>query len=457
MKKFLSVILSALMIVSMMVGFAYADEPLMTISENPNSIPSLESLDKVDINVFSDEVALSGYEVFRSLNEDSEYGEEPFFTTTNQKYNNTLATAGNGYYYKVRAYVLVDGVKYYTNWSNVCYSMVKDNSTPMTKITSYESADASFTVSGSNMQEALDNIVITASTKLVNRNGKPAVTVSWDVEAKKTLKDIEKNTPREDLGGMTLAQVEKIIDFWKDVDWSYYVPAETTTQGSGQQGDDCLAAGTRITMADGSLKNIEDIVYGDEVLTYNHEAGKFEGQEVYLAWKSETKKCAFTLHFTNGIDLSVIGDHCLFEKESLSYAAIFENTAEQFIGKHFYNATSGRYEELLSVSYETEPVEYYEIYTEYNANCIAESMLNVALDDSERLNMYKFYDDLTIDHEQLANDIAEFGLYEYHNNSGFPKEIYDMIGWKYVNVMVGKGLGTMEDFNRRKEEFKAYL
>jgi len=218
-------------------------------------------------------------------------------------------------------------------------------------------------------------------------------------------------------------------------------------------GTDCLAAGTKITMADGTLKNIEEIAEGDEVLTYNHETGRFEAQKVYLAWAGATPKRAFTLRFTNDIEISVIGDHCFFEKESLSYVAIFEDTADEFIGKHFYNAATGRYEELLAVIDETTPVDYYEIYTEYNGNCIAEGMLNVAYDSSEMLNIYKFNEDLTIDHEQLANDIATYGLYEYVENDRYSKELFDAVNWKYIFVMVGKGFGTMDDFHARANAF----
>lgn len=39
----------------------------------------------------------------------------------------------------------------------------------------------------------------------------------------------------------------------------------------------CFIAGTEITMANGDVKNIEDVVVGDEVLTYNEESGENEG------------------------------------------------------------------------------------------------------------------------------------------------------------------------------------
>lgn len=198
-------------------------------------------------------------------------------------------------------------------------------------------------------------------------------------------------------------------------------------------------------MADGSQKNIENIVEGDKVLTFNHETGEYEAQTVWLAWKCEAPKCAFTLNFTNGVKLSVIGDHALFEKESLTYVSIYENNAESFVGKHFYNAATGAYEELLSVTYETEPVDYYEIYTEYNYNCIAEGMLNAPCDNVMFLNIYKFDEDLTANAEQLQKDIETYGMYEYPADATYEKELYDALRWKYANIVVGKGFATWEE------------
>lgn len=42
----------------------------------------------------------------------------------------------------------------------------------------------------------------------------------------------------------------------------------------------CFPAGTKVTMGDGSEKNIEDIVIGDEVLSYNEELGIKESKKV---------------------------------------------------------------------------------------------------------------------------------------------------------------------------------
>lgn len=66
-----------------------------------------------------------GYEVFRSLKRYSGFGTTPIFKTTNEKYYNTAIKKGNKYYYKVRAYKVIDGEKVYTDWSTKAWRTVK--------------------------------------------------------------------------------------------------------------------------------------------------------------------------------------------------------------------------------------------------------------------------------------------------------------------------------------------
>jgi len=235
----------------------------------------------------------------------------------------------------------------------------------------------------------------------------------------------------------------------------------TAIDGSGVSascsvgGGGCFAAGTKITMADGTQKNIENIEIGEKVLTFNHETGKCEAQKVYFVYAYEAPAHGFTMHFTNDIDITIVADHDFFVKEDLQYVKIFQGTARSYIGKHFYNAVDKRYEELLSVTEVSDPVYHYMIYTEYNANCFANRLLTVSPDTECSVNIYKFNEDLSIDHTQLAKDIAKFGLYEYPANASYSKELFDALGWKYIYIMVGKGFGTWDDFVARQEAFLA--
>ena len=53
-------------------------------------------------------------------------GYKKAFTTTKMSYKNTKGLKkGVKYYYKVRAYKVVDGKTYYSDWSNKAYRVAK--------------------------------------------------------------------------------------------------------------------------------------------------------------------------------------------------------------------------------------------------------------------------------------------------------------------------------------------
>ena len=70
-------------------------------------------------------VKFDGYEVFRSTKKNSGYGKKPIFTTKTGVYYNTTVKRGKTYYYKMRGYIEIDGVKYYSKWSKKAWRKVK--------------------------------------------------------------------------------------------------------------------------------------------------------------------------------------------------------------------------------------------------------------------------------------------------------------------------------------------
>ena len=65
-----------------------------------------------------EDVQFDGFEIYRSTKKNSGYGKLPFFTTTKTNYTNTKnLKAGKTYYYKVRAFVVINGEKVYTEYS----------------------------------------------------------------------------------------------------------------------------------------------------------------------------------------------------------------------------------------------------------------------------------------------------------------------------------------------------
>jgi len=208
----------------------------------------------------------------------------------------------------------------------------------------------------------------------------------------------------------------------------------------------CFAAGTLITMADGSKKRIEDITLDDRIRTFDHEAGSLSSEGLYYIYKSIVKSNSFTLTFDSGATLEIVDCHDLLEKESRKYVTISQNKADSFVGKSFYNAELGIWDKLTKVTINNTPVEYYSIYSSYHINCIANGFLTVPDDVDYTLNIYELDENLKADAEQLAADIAKYGLTD---PATFPEfadviDVLEKANIKYCKIAIGKGLITWE-------------
>jgi len=204
----------------------------------------------------------------------------------------------------------------------------------------------------------------------------------------------------------------------------------------------CLSAGTRITMADGSVKKVENIVEGDLIRTFDHEAGCITSAKVCLAYKGENQARSLDLTFASGKKLSIVGTHDLLLENTRKYVRVNGGNVASFVGKRFYNAESGSWDELVSYANGT-PVDYYCIYSAKHLNCIAEGMLTCPDDVDFNLNIYELDASLKADAAQLAADIAKYGLCDIARD--FPEfaqyqSQMENLGCKYVYIAIGKGL-----------------
>ena len=78
--------------------------------------------------VQGDYAMADGMRVYKSTKKNSGYGATPYFITkagATQYKNTKELKKGTRYYYKVRAYVEIDGVKYYSDYSNKAYRIAK--------------------------------------------------------------------------------------------------------------------------------------------------------------------------------------------------------------------------------------------------------------------------------------------------------------------------------------------
>ena len=71
------------------------------------------------------DIEFEGVAIYRSTKKNTGYGKKSIYVSKSDKYINTAVKSGKKYYYKVRAFVTIDGEKVYTDYSYKAYRTVK--------------------------------------------------------------------------------------------------------------------------------------------------------------------------------------------------------------------------------------------------------------------------------------------------------------------------------------------
>lgn len=208
----------------------------------------------------------------------------------------------------------------------------------------------------------------------------------------------------------------------------------------------CLIPSTLITMADGSKKEVKDVVAGDELLVFNHETGQLDSSPVIFNDSEPMNNVnVINLNFSNGKQVGVIYEHGFFDLTLGKYVYIDENNAMDYIGHEFYVADGGS-ARLNSVNIVEEYTECYSPVTAYHLNYFTEDMLSMPGGIEGFFNIFEYGKDLKYIDESKQADIALYGLFTYEDFKDIlPYEVYCMFPASYLKVSIGKGYITWED------------
>lgn len=160
--------------------------------------------------------------------------------------------------------------------------------------------------------------------------------------------------------------------------WGSYEETFTSTINPGDTIEisvdnySCLAKGTKITLADNTYKNIEDITYDDEILVWNFDEGKFDSAKPLWIKKAESCPRYNLLKFSDGSELKTIDQHRIFNKQKGMFT--YPMTDDTPIGTITFNE---KCEEVTLISKEvvSEEVEYYNVITNHHINLFGNSIL----------------------------------------------------------------------------------
>lgn len=134
----------------------------------------------------------------------------------------------------------------------------------------------------------------------------------------------ESNVYITDDENITLTEIDV-----EDTD-TYIISGSTSFNSVVAHNSPCFVAGTEITLEGGDVKNIEDVVVGDSVLTYNHESNETEYKLVEQVI-SKNVDSTVKYVFENGKELEATLDHPLYSSNG-EYVSFSPNLTKEKYG-----------------------------------------------------------------------------------------------------------------------------
>lgn len=226
---------------------------------------------------------------------------------------------------------------------------------------------------------------------------------------------------------------------------TYYfrMPAGDVTISSSSTS--CLLPNTLVLMSDGSYKEVQYIVSGDELLVFNHETGRIETSFVtFNDYEEESLFTVINLHFTNNHSIGVIYEHGFFDLDLMTYVYITEGNYLDYIGHRFYGI-DGEY--ILDDAYiSEETVKVYSPITCNTFNYFTEGLLSMPGGIEGLFNYFDYDDSLKYDEDDYNWCIENIGLFTFEDLEffGVSRETFDAYNAKYFKIAMAKGLLTEE-------------
>lgn len=155
----------------------------------------------------------------------------------------------------------------------------------------------------------------------------------------------------------------------------------------------CLIEGTKILLADGSYKNIEDIEYTDLLAVYDHLNGGIT--YVYPVWikKAEIISIYEKVTFDDGSNIKFTGKHCIYDCEKNEYVDV-SNKEEFNVGSKVLKIEDNKLKRVTvtRIEYIEEKVKCYDVLSTTNYNVIANGFITTDIITQYANVLYDFDD-----------------------------------------------------------------
>ena len=223
------------------------------------------------------------------------------------------------------------------------------------------------------------------------------------------------------------------------------VTVSYTTSGT------CIAAGTLVTLADGSAVPVESLTGGEQLLVWNFFTGKACAAPILFVEENLPQlQNIITLTFSNGSTVRIAEEHAFFSRQAGRFLFLREDAA-QYIGTEFCVQGQGglTFATLTNVKVAAEYVAVYSPVPVRNLAFFVNGVLSAPANVQGFVDIFRTdLSCMAYDRAQMQADIAKYGLltYEQFVAMGYdvPEEIFYAFCGEYLAVSLGKGLITAE-------------
>lgn len=209
----------------------------------------------------------------------------------------------------------------------------------------------------------------------------------------------------------------------------------------------CLIEGTKVRLADGTYKNIEEIKYDDLLAVYNHEDGGITYE--YPIWIEKATKVNYyqLTSFSDGTTLKTFGSHGVFSLDQLKYVSVTDIKVGDKIAKI---ASDGSIIPIIVTNIEiiNEETSYYNVSSTRFHNIIAEDLLTT---DGSIIssNVFSFDENIKWTSERdnylATNDLFNYETFKYiFPQFNFPEHIFRGYRMEEMKYLYNQGLLDIE-------------
>ncbi len=229
----------------------------------------------------------------------------------------------------------------------------------------------------------------------------------------------------------------------------------------------CVAAGTMITLADGTQKQVELLTGNEMLLVWNMYTGQFDSAPIlFIDHDSYALYKIINLYFSDGTVVKVIDEHAFWDI-NLNRYVFLRHDAAQYIGHWFNKQTYDISNNIIWTSVQLTKVVLTEEYTTawspvtYGHLCLyVNGMLSMPGATTGLINIFEVDDKtMTINQAKFIEDIATYGVFTYQEFAqlfDISEDVFNAFNGQYLKVSIGKGFldyNTIECLIERYSSF----